>query len=48
MIEPGVWSEEQSTQYATMMLRHNIKNSNEEKNQEDDRRTRKKNYNNTF
>ena len=30
-METGIWPTEQRTQYETLMLHHNIKNSNEER-----------------
>ena len=40
-METGTWPVKQRIQYATLMLCHNIQNSDEKKNQ-DNRRTRKK------
>ena len=48
-METGIWPTEQRTQYETLMLHHNIKNSNEERKiKKVIEEQEKKNYNNTF
>ena len=49
LMETGIWHSEQRIQYATLMLYHNIKNSDEEKKiKKMIEEQEKKNYNNTF
>ena len=48
-MDTGIWPREQRIQYATLMLYHNIKNSNEERKMKKIiEEQEKKNYNNTF
>ena len=49
LMETGIWPAEQRIQYATLMLYHNIKNSDEERKiKKMIEEQEKKNYNNTF
>ena len=48
-MDTGIWPREQRIQYATLMLYHNIKNSNKERKMKKIiEEQEKKNYNNTF
>ena len=49
LMETGIWPAEQRIQYATLMLYHNIQNSDEERKiKKMIEEQEKKNYNNTF
>ena len=49
LMDTGIWPREQRIQYATVMLYHNIKKSNEERKlKKIIEEQEKKNYNNTF
>ena len=49
LMETGVWSAEQKMQYVTLMLYHNIKNSDEERKiKKMIEKHRENNYNSTF